>query len=340
MVTATNRVLITGGVLLLLPFLTYSYDPNKGAGFQFRYGLTDNIYQLNIKDAGQIVSLSPFAFCEGSLELNYGGDISLINFDANNLLLANDIRVTKTVLLPGIGNKTAFYADLYSFHAPSYEQYRVVNITAGNSLHAYLGNHLLSTETKVLFKHYPLDSLNDYLEPKITLGIGIPLPYVVFTPTVGFGFRSHQGEFVPLYTARSEFYLPLTLDFSALFELSFMHATRPQHDYIIPLEYVDDPFFEAENINQLFELQISATRTLARNRVFVETRLALYSKEFYEIENLERRDGGLHILVQLTKLFTDNFALHLNGHSRFNASTIDDFDYMKNGIELSLELIF
>jgi hypothetical protein len=340
MATATRKLLITGGVLLLLPLLAFSYNPHKGAGFQLKYSATDNIYQLNIRDAGQIVSLSPFVFYEDFFEFNYAGDFSLINFDGNNLLFTNDIRIAKTILLPGVGNKMAFYADLYSFHAPSYEQYRVSNITAGNSLHAYLGNHLLSTETRVRFKHYPLDSLNDYLSPNITVGLGIPLPYVMFTPTVGFGFRSYRDEFLPLYTARSEFYLPLTLDFSALFGLNFMHVTRPQHDYIIPLEYIDDPFFEEENINQLFELQVSTTRTFARNRAFIEARLTLFSKEFYEVESLERRDSGLHVFIELTKLFADNLALHLNGYSRFNASTIDDFDYTKNGIELSLELIF
>lgn len=337
MVTATNKILLRGGVILLLPLIAYSYNR---AGLQVGYSVTDNIYQLDIKDAGQIMGVNPYFSSSGLLDFDYVGEISLINFDAANLLVANDIAITKNILLPGVGNKTAFYADIYGFYTPSHEQYRIAEMVLGNSLNVYFGNYLFFPETKLRYRHYFSDSISSYLEPSVQIGLRIPLPYFSLIPKLGAGFRHYLEEFVPLYTAASHLYFPLTLDFSIAFSLYFLHASYPQSDYITSLRYVDDPFFEEENINKISELSISINRILAKQRVFVEARFDILHKEFYEIENLDRSDKRLQFSLQFTKFINDNLGLHINGYSLINTSTLEDFDYIKNAVELNLELIF
>ncbi|MGB7056014.1 MAG: hypothetical protein WBE28_11920 [bacterium] len=340
MVTATNNILLRGGVLVLLPLLASSYSPYKYAGLHVGYTITDNINQLNLRDAGQIISASPFFFYSGFLQFDYAGDVSLINFESANLLVANDIKITKIVLIPGIGNRTAIYADIYSFYIPSFEQYRIFDIIAGNSLHAYFGNYPFSLDIKVRHKHYVLDSLNDYLEPSLDMTLGIPLPYSLFTPDIEIGCRKYLEEFVPFYSTGSELFFPFTLDFSVAMGMKYLRSSQPQNDYIIPLRYVDDPFFEEENISELFDLDVSVTRTIAKKRIFAEAKLSLFHKVFYEIEDLERIDKGLQLSVRFTKFINDNLRLHVNGNTEINTSTIEDFDYMKNEVDLNLELIF
>lgn len=340
MVTATNKILLRGGVILLLPLIAYSYSPQEHTGLQIGYTITDNIDQLNLRDAGQIINASPFFFYSGFLQFDYAGDISLINFESDNLLVANDIKITKNVLLPGIGNKTAIYADIYSFYTPSYEQYRIIDITAGNSLHIYFGNHPFSLDMKVRHKYYVLDSLDDYLEPSLDMALGIPLPYSLFTPNLEIGFRKYLEELIPFYSTGSKLFLPLTLDFSIAMGMKYLRSSQPQSDYIIPLRYVDDPFFEEENISELFGLDISVTRTIVKKRIFAEVKIALFRKIFYEIQELERIDKGLQLSVRFTKFINDNLRLHVNGNNHINTSTIEDLDYMKNEVELNLELIF
>jgi len=339
-VAATSKFLLKGGVLLLLPLMIYSDNPNNHAGIQASYGITDNVHQLNIMTAGQELAISPYVFLAGFLEFDYSGDISIISFDANNLVVANDIRIKKGILFPRVGNKTAIYAELYTFYAPAYEQYRFADISVGNDLNLYLDNFLFSNQTKIRYKHYPLDSLTDYLEPSMKLELAIPLPYFVFTPGIGCGFRRYGEECISLYTAVSNLYLPLTLDFSMACEFRFSHVSQPQSYYIIPPTYADEPFFEEENVKESAELSISANRMAAKKRVFVEATLTLFNKVFYEVENLSRTDKGLRTSVQFRKFLNDNLGMHINLYSHINTSTIDDFDYMKNGVEFTLELIF
>lgn len=339
-VTATSNILLRGGVILLLPLIAFSYSPQEYTGLQIGYTITDNIDQLNLRDAGQIINASPFFFYSGFLQFDYAGDISLINFESDNLLVANAIEITKNILLPGIGNKTAIYAELFSFYTPSYQQYRLFDIMAGNALNAYLGDYLFSLDTKAHYKYYLMDSLNGYLEPSLNLSCGIPLPYFLFTPEIEIGFRQYLQEFVPFYRNGSELFFPLTLDFTVGVGIEYLRSSQPQSDHIIPLRYVDDPFFEEENISELLGLDISATRTIVKKRIFAEVKLVLFRKIFYEIQDLERIDKGLEFSIGFTKFIRDDLRLHVNGHNHLNTSTIEDFDYMKNEIEVNLELIF
>jgi hypothetical protein len=339
-VTVTRKIFFRGGVLVLLPLIASSYSPKEHAGLQFGYTITDNINQLNLRNAGQIINASPFFFYSSFLQFDYAGDISLINFESANLLLANDIKITKNVLLPGIGNKTAIYADIYSYYTPSYVQYRIFDITAGSSLHTYFGNYAFSLDMKVRHKNYVLDSLDDYLEPSLDIALSIPLPYSLFMPNIEMGFRKYLEEQVLFYSTGSELSFPLTLDFSIAMGMEYSRSSQPQSNYIIPLSYADDPFFEEENISELFDLDISVTRTIAKKRIFAEAKLTLFRKVFYEIEDLARIDKGLQFSLRFTKIIKDHLRVHVNGNNHINTSTIEDFDYMKNEVELNLELIF
>jgi hypothetical protein len=339
-VTATSKILFRGGVLILLPFIVSSYTQTKGGGIGLGYGITDNIYQLNIRDGGQIISVSPYLFCTGLLDIDYFGDVALINLEIDNLLLSNEMELAKKILLPGIGNKTVFYAVVSSFYTPAYEQYRTFDITGGNSLHVYLSKYLFSLDTEVRYKNFLLDSLTDYVEPRLNIACAIPLPYFILTPEIETGFRKYFQEFVPFYRTGSSVFLPLTLDFSAAMVVNYLHVSQPQSNHIIPLSYADDPFFEQENLSESITLEMSATRVFQKQRVFVEVDFDLFQKTFYEIEGLQRTDKGIEFNIGFTKFIRSNMRLHLNGRSHANASTIDDFDYMKNEIEVNLELIF
>jgi len=332
-----EKILSKGGVLLLLPLMVYAYNR---AGLRFGYSVTDNIYQLDIKDAGQIMGVRPYFFSSGSFDFDYAGDVSLINFDATNLLMANGIKITKIALLPGVGNKAAIYADLYSFYTPSYEEYRIADMILGNSLKIYFGKYLFSPEAEVRYRYYFADSMNSYLEPILQMGLGIPLPYFLLTPKLGVGFRNYLEEFVPLYTATSHFYFPLTLDFSIAFSLNFSYISYPESEYITQVRYIDDPFFEEENINALSEINIVINRTITQQRLFVEARLDYFNKEFYTIDDLDRADKGIELSLQFTKFMSDNLILRITGQSLINTSTIEDFDYMKNEVGMNFELIF
>jgi hypothetical protein len=339
-VTVTSRILLKGGVLLLLPLIGLSYGPAKGGVLELGYGVTDNVYQLNIRDAGQTIALSPQLFYAGFLDIDYSGNIALINFETDNLLMTNEMQIAKKILLPGVGNKTSFYAGVSSFYTPGYEQYRTIDITGGNSFHAYFRNYFFSLETEVRYKYYLLDSLNDYLKPQLGLACGIPLPYFFFTPGIGIGFRKYLQELIPFYRARTSIFFPFALDFSAAMDVNYLHASQPQSDYIIPLRYADDPFFEQDNLNELLTLEISATRMFHKQKMFTELNLDLFQKTFYEIEGLQRTDKGIVFHVGLARFVRDDLRLHLGGRSHINTSTIDEFDYMKNEIEVNLELIF
>ena len=340
MVRATSRILSQGGVLILLPLIASSYSPARGGALGLGYGVTDNIYQLDIRDAGQIISLHPYLFYTGFLDIDYSGTIALINFETDNLLLTNEMEIAKKILLPGVGNKTAFYAGISSVYTPGYAQYRTIDITGGNSLHVYFRNYFLSLETEIRCKYYLLDSLNDYLKPQLSLACGIPLPYFVLTPEIEIGFRNYPQELVPFYRTGTSAFFPLTLDISVAMGVHYWYASAPQIDHIIPLTYADDPFFEEDNLNALLTLDMSATRMFHKNRVSAEANIFLFRKAFYEIEGLQRTDRGLVLSVSINKLIREDLRLLLHGYTYVNSSTIEDFDYLKNEIELNLELIF
>lgn len=338
MVRANRRILSMGGaVILLLPIILHSYTTQ---GISFAYNLTDNINQYNMSGAGQIAGLRPYFFLEDVVNFDYEGDFSLINFDPYNLLMANSIGLSKIALLHGIGNKTIFYANLYSFHAPNYSLYRVADIVAGDSGRVYFGNHLLMWDARARYKYFLSDSAADYLEPRLETGLAMPLPYAVLTPMISAGFRAYGDEITPFYSAAVQIYFPLSLDFSMSSQFTFRQIAAPDNAYITSIRYADDPFFEEENLSTRYDLDLSAYKSLLKERAFIEARAGLFRKIFYAMDGLGRRDEGIRITLQYTKFMSREFVFHTKIGTILNSSTVNDFDFMKNDLELIFELIF
>lgn len=337
MVRADSKILSTGGVLLLLPFLVYSYSVQ---GFSFAYNLTNNINQYNFSSGGHIAGLRPYFFLEDVVTVNYEGDFSLINFDPTNLLVANSAALAKDLLLPGVGNRTTVYARLYHFFAPSYDLYRVADVVCGDSLRLYVGNILLLPDVRIRYRYYYSDLITDYLEPRAKMGLRIPLPYAYLTTEAGGGFRIYGEESTPLYMASARLLFPLSLDLSFSSKFTFRQTMNPDSLFITPTQYVDDPFFEEENIDHTYDLDLSVNKSLIKERAFIEARANLYRKKYFEVSGMDRRDEGIYISLQYTRFVNSKFVFHTKASMLANSSTVNDFDFMKNDLELIIELIF
>lgn len=322
---------------MLLPLILYSYSTQ---GISLAYNLTNNINQYNLSSGGHIAGVRPYFFLEDVVTLDYEGDFSLINFDLDNLLIANSAALAKDLLLPGVGNRTTIYTRLYSFLAPSYDLYRVADVVFGDSLRLYAGNFLFSPDARVRYKYYYSELITDYLEPRGKISIRIPLPYTYLTTEAGGGFRIYGEESTPFYTASARLLFPLSLDISLSGAFTFHQSLYPDTAFIVPLQYVDDPFFEEENIDQSYGLHLAVNKSLIKERAFIEVRTSLYRKKFYEVGGMGRRDEGIHASLQYTRFVNSKFVFHIKGSTLINSSTVNDFDYMKNDLELIFELIF
>ncbi|UCF70926.1 MAG: hypothetical protein JSW49_01230 [candidate division WOR-3 bacterium] len=337
MVRADSKILSAGGVILLLPFLIYSYNVQ---GVSLAYNLTNNINQYNMSSGGHVAGLRPYIFLEDVVTFNYEGDFSLINLAPENLLIANSAAIGKDILLPGVGNRTALYARYYSFYAPSYDLYGVTDVALGDSLRLYAGNYLLKPDVRVRYKYYHSELVTDYLEPRAKISVRIPLPYAYFTPEVSGGFRSYGEELTPFYTTSAWLLLPLSLNLSFSTIFTFHRAVAPDSLFIVPSEYIDDPFFEEENVEETYDLEFGLNKSLIRERAFIEGRVKLFRKKYYEVSGMGRRDEGINIALQYTRFVDSKFVFHVKASTLMNASTVNDFDFMKNDLELIFELIF
>ncbi|MDH4211113.1 MAG: hypothetical protein OEV79_06655 [candidate division WOR-3 bacterium] len=338
MVREDSKILSKGGaILLLLPLFIYSYSIE---GVSFAYNLTNNINGFDLSGGGQIASLRPYVLNEDFVTLNYNGDFSLIDFDPTNFYMANNVGLAKKLLLRGVGNKTTLYAGLYSFYAPSYSLYNLVDIIGGDSLNVYLGNFLFSPDARVRYKYFYSDLIRSYYEPRLKAAIRIPLPYTYFTPKFEGGFRIYGEEAVPFYIAEAQLYFPLTIDLSLAVWFAFNEVSYPDTEYITPIQYVDDPFFEEENINEKYELGLYATKAFIKQQAFIETRAHLFRKRFYDMEGMDREDEGVNVSLQYTKFVSSTLVFYVKASTLFNSSTVNDFDFVKNDLELIFELIF
>lgn len=333
-----NKILSTGGVVLLLPFLLYSYT-NKGLSFS--YTATDNVYLLNIKDNGSIIDISPFFRYEGFFSFMYNGNVSLINFDNNNIFLTNNLSLQKNCYFAGVGNKNITYVSLYSFLPVSRDIYTYMELSFGNSLNIYLvDKYLFAPDINLKYKNFSSDSMSDYLEPNIKSSIKIPLPYFFFIPEIGAGMKMYDNEALLFYTILSYFDFPLTMNFSAALSLSYSHTQHPEDVYPIDAAYADDPFFEQENLSHISEIILSVNKVFLKQYSQLSLDVQIFEKDFFEVDNRGRNDNGLKASVAFTKFIQRNLSLAVRFESLFNSSSLDDFDYNKNNLELSFQLIF
>lgn len=322
---------------MLLPLFVFSYSMR---GVSFAYNITNNINAFSISDAGQVASLRPYLLYDDFMTFNYTGDFSVINFDPTNLFVINDVGLAKKLLLPGVGNKTIAYAEFYTFYAPSYDLYNNVDIACGDYSNFYFGNFLFSPKANVRYQHYFSDDITSYLEPRLRIDLRVPLPYAFLTPQFTAGARIYGAELTPFYTAAAKVHFPLTMDLSVSSQFTFHHVAYPENEYITPPEYVNDPFFEEENLNQTYDLDLSITKMFIKAQAFVETHLNLFRKTFYETELVGRIDEGLEVNIQYTRFVSRELAFHVRANTWINSSTVSDFDFVKGDLELIFELIF
>lgn len=337
MVLARSRILSTGGVLLLLPYFIHSYSTQ---GVSFAFNLTNNVNQYNLSGSGQIAGIRPYFFLEDAVNVDYEGDLSMINFDPYNLLISNTLALSKDIFLPGVGNRTTLYARGYSFHAPSYDEYGTADVVLGDSIRYYAGTLLFLPDARVKYKYYYSDLMMNYLEPWAKIGVRIPLPYAFLTPSAGAGLRLYGEESTPFYNVSAQLLFPLSLDLSLSAQFTYGRATPPDSVFIVPLTYADDPFFEAENLEEVYDLGLSVNRSLLKDRAYVETRIDLFRKNFYEMNGEGRIDEGLNLSLIYTRFMTREFVFHLRVGTLLNSSTRAEFDFMKYDLELIFELIF
>lgn len=338
MVRAGSKFLSTGGaIMLLLPLFIYSYSIE---GVSLAYNITNNINGFSMSGGGQVASLRPYVLSDDVVIFNYNGDFSVIDFNPTNFYMANNVAVAKKFLLPGVGNRTTMYAGAYHFYAPSYGLYNVVDVMFGDSLNMYAGNLLFSPDAKVRYKHFYSDFIAGYYEPRLKADVRIPLPYLYLIPKVEGGVRIYGEEFVPLYTAEAQLYFPLTMDLSVVSWLTYHDVADPDSEYITPIQYVDDPFFEEENIDQRYDLGVYLTKSFIKQQAFIETRVNLFRKIFYEIEGMTRTDEGINVSLQYTKFVSSTLVFYVKASTLINTSTVNDFDFVKNDLELIFELIF
>lgn len=338
MVRKDSKSYSTGGViLLLLPLFVFSYSMRS---VSFASIITNNINEFNQSSAGQITSLKPYFLYDEFLTFNYSGDLSVINFNATDLFVANDVELAKNVLLPGVGNKTIAYTKFYTFYAPSYDLYNNIDIRCGDLLDFYFGNLLFSSDAYVSYKHYYSDDIMSYLEPRLKADLRVPMPYAFLTPQFASGARIYASEFIAFYTAATQLHFPLTMDFSISSRFTFHHVIQPESEYITPLQYADDHFFEKVNLNQTYDLDIFITKTFIKQQASVETHLILFHKKFYEMEGIGRTDDGLQVDLQYKKLLTSRLDFSVRASTWINSSSVDDFDFLKSDLELIFELLF
>jgi len=333
-----SKILSTGGaILLLLPLFIYSYSIE---GLSFAYNLTNNVNGFDLSGGGQVASLRPYVFNETSVIFNYNGDFSMIDFNPTNFYMANNLGLAKRFLLRGVGNRTTMYAGLYSFYAPSYALYNIADIIAGDSMKMYVGNFLFSTDARIRYKYFYTNLIKSYYQPRLKAAIRIPLPYTYFTPKIEGGFRVYDDEFVPFYDAEAQIFFPLTIDLSLATWFAINMASHPDSEYITPIQYVDDPFFEEENVSEKYELGLYVTKSFVKQRAFIEARTNLFRKLFYDMEGMGREDEGIHVSLQYTKFVSSTLVFYAKVSTLFNSSTVNDFDFVKNDLELIFELIF
>jgi hypothetical protein len=95
-----------------------------------------------------------------------------------------------------------------------------------------------------------------------------------------------------------------------------------------------------EVLRQMSEIDAVLTRLLLRQRLQLRLRLHGSVKDFLEVENLARRDRTLGVTAKFTKSLNQNLSVSVEWQSVFNSSTVDGFDYTKNGASVHLELTF
>ena len=323
---------------MLLPLLLFS---NSYTGITVSNSYTDNLYFIGeIKKYGNITNVSPFLDYSGFLDFGYRGDVSVIDFDGEDVFIGNRVGIQKTFNLPGLGNRNHLYINGYNFTPLNYENYSLNEIYGGDSLSLYVGKFLLGMGMKVAYINFNYDSVKDYIRPELTIGLSIPMPYFYFIPGYDAGYMVYEDERLPYYNFSLSLDFPLTGDFTTAvsgnyFRVSGIESYSPLADSLLL-----DPFFENEGIKGSVDINLSVNKTFAEQKAYLSLYLTLFEKDFFEVESIERKDSGFLAGLKYDKIVNNNTSFFITFSSQLNNSTIENLSYVKNNIGVGIQLIF
>jgi hypothetical protein len=327
-----------GAIILLLPFLLLS---NSYAGFSLSNAYTDNLYFIGeIEKGGNTTYLSPFFSYSGFLEFDYGGNVSVIDFDKEDVFIGNRVDIQKRFNLPGFGNRNYLYINGYNFTPLNYEDYELNEIYGGDSLSLYIGKFLLSLGIKVGYVNFNSDSIEDYIRPELETNFSIPMPYFYFIPGIGAGFMVYEGVRLPYYNFSLVLDFPLTGDFTIAVSGNYLRLSESENDSPISDSLLLDPFFENEGIARNGSLGLLVNKTFVEQKAYLSLYLTLFEKYFFEVESIQRNDSGVFASLQYTKIINNNTSFFFSFSSQVNNSTIENLNYIKNNISGGIRLIF
>ena len=323
---------------MLLPFLLLS---NGYTGIKVSDSYTNNLYFIGeVEKCGNVTNVSPFFSYSGFLDFDYWGDISMIDFDREDVFIGNQVNIQKRFNLPGLGNENYLYVNGYNFTTLNYENYGLNEIYGGDSLSFYIGKFLLSPGIKVGYMNFSSDSIEDYIRPELRANLSIPMPYFYFIPGIGAGFMVHEDVRLPYYDFSLVLDFPLTGDFTIAVSGNYFRLSEPESDCPIPDSLLLDPFFENEGIARNGVLGLSVKKTFIEQKAYLSLYLALFKKDFFEVENIQRNDSGFFASLQYNKIINNNALFFVGFNSQVNNSTIENLNYTKTNISGGIRLIF
>ncbi len=323
---------------MLLPLLLLS---NSYTGFAVSNSYTDNLYFIGeIEKSGNISNVSPFLDYSGFLDFSYWGDISMIDFDREDIFIGNRVGIQKRFNLPGLGNRNYLYINGYNFIPLNYENYGLNEIYGGDSLSFYIGNFLLGVGGKVGYVNFSSDSVEDYVKPEITTDLSIPMPYFYFVPGFHAGLMLYKNERIPYYNFSLSLDFPLTGDFTMLFSGNYFWFSEPENDYLLSDSLLLDPFFEKEGIARNINLNLSVNKAFLDYKSYLDLYLGIFQKDFFEISDIVRNESGFFVNLRYTKIVNNKTSFFISFSSQVNNSTIEELNYTRNNIGGGIQLIF
>lgn len=334
-----NKFTALGGgvIFLLLPYLAFS---NSVKGLSLSYSLSDNLYLLAEKESGSLLALDPFLNYSQSFDVEFKGNYSIINFNANNLFLENKISLQKHLYLPGVGNKNSSYIQFYNLFTPSFDLYRYTTLSAGDSVNFYLLNRFLcSPDFGIQYRYFATDSIPGYLEPYVKSSLSIPLPYFFLIPGAELGSKIYENETLPFYRIFFRFDSPLSVSLSLKASIEYYHCAFSDGTPPITLSYADEPFFEEESINEQTSIIVAMKKWFQREKISTNIQCDVFKKQYFPIEGVPRSDSGAYLHLLLMKMLDPRSSISVSFKSLLNYSTIDDFNYSKNSIGIQYSLI-